>query len=146
MPSFTTTYSNLVSEGPIVTVTILPPRQLLDAMTKMSLPSPSPIEVRALIDTGATCTAVNPAIISQLQLSPIGTTKISTPSCFEVLCNTYHIGIIFTQGGAPIVIETPSAIEVPLIGQNIQCLIGRDILSLGVFIYNGYARQITLSF
>jgi hypothetical protein len=31
-------------------------------------------------------------------------------------------------------------------GQNIQCLIGRDILQHGVLIYIGYSNQFTLSF
>lgn len=36
--------------------------------------------------------------------------------------------------------------EAPLKGQHIQCLVGRDVLQHGVFIYTGYDNSFTLSF
>ena len=44
------------------------------------------------------------------------------------------------------VVAEVAAIEAPLEGQAIQCLIGRDVLSHGVFVYTGYINQFTLSF
>lgn len=44
-----------------------------------------------------------------------------------------------------VMIET-TAIEAPLTGQHIQCLIGRDTLSHAVLVYVGYMNQFTLSF
>ena len=38
------------------------------------------------------------------------------------------------------------AIEAPLGGQHIECLIGRDVLKHGVLTYIGYINQFTLSF
>jgi len=44
-----------------------------------------------------------------------------------------------------VVVET-TAIAAPLQGQHIQCLIGRDVLKHGVFVYIGYTDTFTLSF
>ena len=44
-----------------------------------------------------------------------------------------------------VVVETV-VIAAPLQGQHIQCLIGRDVLRHGVFIYTGYTETFTLSF
>jgi len=96
-----------------------------------------------MIDTGSTSTVIQPAIIEQLKISPIGTTIINTPSCDGYECAQYAITLYFN---IPIVIETFDAIQAPLKGQNIQCLIGRDTLAHGILIYNGYMQQVTLSF
>ncbi len=45
-----------------------------------------------------------------------------------------------------VMVHNAVAIEAPLAGQHIQCLIGRDILQHGVLIYVGYMNQFTLSF
>ena len=44
-----------------------------------------------------------------------------------------------------LVAET-TILEVPLQGRHIQCLIGRDVLARGVFIYIGYGNFFSLSF
>ena len=39
-----------------------------------------------------------------------------------------------------------TVIETPLQGQQIRCLIGRDVLSQGVLVYIGYSNLFSLSF
>jgi len=55
----------------------------------------------------------------------------------------YHLSLTFPNG-----VSVPSiiAVEAPLGGQHIQCLIGRDVLQHGVLTYIGYINQFTLSF
>jgi len=36
--------------------------------------------------------------------------------------------------------------EAPLQGQNIQCLLGRDLLAYGLLVYNGPTNTFTLAF
>jgi len=50
--------------------------------------------------------------------------------------------LLFPQN---VVVET-AVIAAPLQGQHIQCLVGRDVLHHGVFIYTGYINSFTLSF
>ncbi|MEA2491535.1 MAG: hypothetical protein QOH21_3327 [Acidobacteriota bacterium] len=104
----------------------------------------APVQVTALVDTGASGTVLNPAIIRQLGLNPVGTALIHTPSTTApVQCNRYQINVYFPQG---VVVEDVVAIEAPLGGQSIQCLIGRDVLRNGLLVYVGHANQFTLAF
>jgi len=59
---------------------------------------------------------------------------------FNVM-NTY-MRLLFPNN---VIVETV-VIAAPLQGQNILCLIGRDVLQHGVFIYTGYVNTFTLSF
>ena len=95
-----------------------------------------------MIDTGATATVVREDIVKQLSLHPVGITLINTPSSTNVQCYEYLVRLLFPNN---VVVETV-VIAAPLQGQHIQCLIGRDVLKHGVFIYTGYINTFTLSF
>lgn len=143
MPSFTTQISNLVTAGPVIEVALGPSRLLVEQLRKNNQSIPKPVKALAMIDTGSTCTVIQPEIIQQLEINPVGTVFINTPSCKDFECGQYAVQIYFP---IPVVVETYDAIQAPLRGQKIQCLIGRDTLAHGILIYNGYTQQITLSF
>jgi predicted aspartyl protease len=113
-----------------------------EARKKSGVKLPDPVAVKAMIDTGATGSVVQPAVVKQLGLQPIGVVNISTPSSESVPCYQYSVRLIFPNN----VIAEAIAIEAPLRGQQIQCLVGRDVLAHGVFVYTGYINQFTLSF
>lgn len=142
MPSFTTQIPNLQQIGPVIEVLLSPPKNLIDILKVKKEEVPQPVRLHAMIDTGATNSVVNPAVIKALKINPIGVTKINTPSSVGVECYQYKAGIIFPNN---VFVETSELIEAPLQGQHIQCLIGRDILKHGVLIYNGYMRTVTFS-
>jgi hypothetical protein len=81
-------------------------------------------------------------VIRQLGLEPIGVVNISTPSSESIRCYQYSVRLVFPNN----VIVEAIAIEAPLKGQQIECLVGRDVLAHGVFVYTGYINQFTLSF
>ena len=142
MPSFTTQVPNLQESGPVVTVKLTVGSMLEDVLRRSNQNIPAPVEVSAMIDTGASGTVVREDIVSQLNLNPIGMVQINTPSSTNVQCYEYLIRVIFPNN---VIVETV-AIAVPLQGQNIQCLVGREVLQHGVFIYTGYINAFTLSF
>lgn len=142
MPSFTLQLSNLQAAGPIVEVRLAVGSALETALQQANQNIPPPVQVVAMIDTGATSTVVREDLIQQLNLNPVGVTLIHTPSSTNVQCFEYLMRLVFPNN---VVVETV-AIAAPLQGQHIQCLIGRDVLSLGVFIYIGYNNSFTLSF
>lgn len=72
----------------------------------------------------------------------MGITYINTPSSTNVACQEYLVRLIFPNN---VLVET-SIIEAPLQGQHIQCLVGRDVLAHGVFVYIGYTNLFSLSF
>jgi len=95
-----------------------------------------------MIDTGASGSVIQKGLAGQLGLNPIGLTYINTPSSTNVACYEYAVRLIFPNN----VFVEATVLEAPLQGQNIQCLIGRDVLALGVLVYIGYGNLFSLSF
>ena len=62
--------------------------------------------------------------------------------------NQYDVGVaIFSSPNeAPLVIPLLSVAELPLANQGFEALIGRDVLSRCVLVYNGKVDQYTLAF
>lgn len=99
----------------------------------------------AMVDTGASGTVIAPAILAQLGLQPVGVTNMSTPSTTApVQARLFNVDLTFLTNN--VAVQGVVAIEAPLGGQHIQCLVGRDILQHGVLVYIGYINQFTLSF
>lgn len=144
MPSFTTAVGDLLVGGPVVQIFVGPSTALAESVAARDVTLAVPVQVTALVDTGASGTVLNPEIIRRLGLSPVGTALIHTPSTtVPVQCNRYQVNVYFPHD---VVVEDVVAIEAPLGGQSIQCLIGRDVLRNGLLIYVGHANQFTLAF
>ena len=128
-------------DGPILEVRVEP---VLDAQKVMQddgdeVPS---VLLKALIDTGASGTLVQTSVVEGMGLSPFDTALLSTPSTTEPLRRRlYRVRLIFSK---TIAFET-NVVEGPLIGQNVQCLIGRDILEEVFFTYDGPNRKFSIS-
>ena len=103
---------------------------------------PAPLQLQAMIDTGASGTVIQQGLAASLGLQPVGTTKITTPSSTEVDCYEYAVRYVLPNN----VVAEGTVIEAPLEGQQIQALIGRDVLSQAVFVYIGYMGGFSLSF
>jgi len=142
MPSFTAQLPNLQSMGPLVDMRVWIGTPVEEALKKVGSKVPEPIAVKGMIDTRVTGSVIQPVLTQQLGLQPVGVVSISTPSSENVPCLQFVVRLIFPNN----VIVECLAIEAPLRGQNIQCLVGRDVLSHGVFVYTGYINQFTLSF
>ena len=95
-----------------------------------------------MIDTGATVSVMRQGFASRLGLSPVGVVHINTPMSTNVPCYEYLVRIDLPGN---VVAET-TVLEAPLLGQHIQCLVGRDVLAHGVLIYIGYENLFSLSF
>ncbi len=95
-----------------------------------------------MIDTGATGSVIQHGLPAHLGLHPVGVVLINTPSSTNVACNEYLVRLMFPNN---VIVET-TILEAPLQGQHIQCLIGRDVLAHGVFVYIGYGNLFSLSF
>ena len=142
MPSFTIQSPNLRRYGPCCEVNITPSSKTIEVLKNEGQSIPS-IKVNALIDTGASGTAISTKVVQQLNLIARGVTTISTPSSEAHPTNVYDIDLHLPNN---VMIPNIQAIEATLTTQNIDCLIGRDVLQHSVLIYNGYAKTFTLSF
>lgn len=144
MPSLTSRIPELKTIGPIVEALIGPSSVSIEALQKENKTVPNPVVVRLLIDTGASISSIRTGIANQLGLTPHGTTKIATPSDHSYQVPLYDVDVLFRTH--QIRIQNIRVIESPLKGQNIDGLIGRDILQLGVLIYTGYDNSFTIAF
>jgi predicted aspartyl protease len=111
------------------------------ALIAANQPVPTPVQVDALIDTGATGSVIASGIAQQLGLQPVGVVPVSTPSSSNVPMATYAVRLLLPGG---IIFET-TAIEAPMQGQGIGALIGRDVLANAVLVYIGYMNEFTIS-
>lgn len=142
MPSVTLNSENLESEGPILEVHFLIPSDLEKKYIEEKKSIPDPVIIRSLIDTGASACVIKKEIPEKLGLEPMGVIKINTPSSSEHECYQYFIRMIIPSHKLA---YEGAFIAAPLEGQDISCLIGRDVLKSGIMIYIGYNNQFTLS-
>lgn len=142
MPSFTTGVTDLQRLGPLVELEVAVGAATEAALRQAGDAVPSPIPVVAMIDTGASNTVIQQGLAARLGLPPTGMTYVHTASHSNVPCSLFPIRLLFPQN----VVQETTALEVPLQGQQIQCLIGRDVLARAVFIYIGDRNLFSLCF
>lgn len=149
MPHFT---QQIDENGPLLNVVIAVSAARLNALIQAKQTPPEPIPVRGLVDTGASCTCVDPSVIQRLQLSPTGQAAMVTPSTGNqppVIKHQYDVGlgIFATQQETPFLLPSMPVVETDLFDQQgFHVLIGRDVLARCLLIYNGATRSYTLSF
>jgi len=115
------------------------------------MPTPEPQVIRALIDTGASFTSIDPSALDALSLTPTGTIEIVTPSTGQGThtANTYDVDLQIWAGAddPPLLLQNLRVGSCELfVRQGIHALIGRDILSNCILIYNGDMAQFSLCF
>jgi hypothetical protein len=125
-----------------------PRRAALEAANQ---PIPPPVRIRALVDTGASCTCIDPTVLAQLQLTPTGSTQMITPSTGQtpVVTEQYDVGIYVpgpTGADRPLAFPTLPVVASDLQLQGFQALIGRDVLSRCILYYNGDFGLFTLGY
>ena len=101
------------------------------------------IAVRALIDTGASSTAISQRVIKKLKLQPRSMVRVHTSNRKSEIRMEFDVSLEFETGAY---ISLLRVLEAHLPDQKIDCLIGRDVLQFGVFTYNGVKKEITLTF
>ena len=106
----------------------------------MTIPKPTP--GRALIDTGATFSAIDDAVIRALGVNPINVVQGGTAKG-PALQFIYPARFIFT--GLGWTFEFSRATGVNLAGTGYVALVGRDVLALMNMVYNGPLGTVTLA-
>jgi hypothetical protein len=135
----------IASGGPLLDILVGPSKPRADALRAANLPVPSAIQIRGLVDTGASCTCIDPAALQTLQLTPTGTIPIHTPSTGTQPHQTNLFDVLI-HPRLSLTIQAVSVAESHLAIQGIQALIGRDVLRNCLLIYDGQAGAFTLAF
>jgi predicted aspartyl protease len=121
------------------------------ALTEAGQPIPDPQRILALLDTGASISAVDPSVLLALGLSPTGESEIHTPSTngTPAKADTYDVSVAILAGRTGdlhFISDTIRVTSSGLAGLGLQALIGTDILNKCIFTYNGSDSCFTLAY
>jgi hypothetical protein len=138
-------------QGPLVNALVGVSVARRAALMQANEAVPNMVTILALVDTGASCTCIDPGSLSSLGLTPKGSVPVNTPSTGDAphMADAYDVSLIIppaTVGQTPLAFPNISVIASRLAVQGIQALIGRDILSQCYFTYNGTMGIFTVAY
>lgn len=148
MPNLNTPIS---AQGPVVDVFVGVSSARNRALQAAGTPLPPLQRVRLLIDTGASGTTICSSVMARFSMPPTGQVPVYTPSTGStpVPMDLYDVNLyfMFPNGNVPPhPIDTVPVMSADFQAQNIDGLIGRDILQRGSLIYHGDINLCTISF
>lgn len=147
MPHFTLSVG---AAGPLLKARFTVSEARAAALVREGMELPNVPAATALLDTGASCTCVDPSILAALGLTPKGEADVLTPSTTEgpERADEYDCGLfIFAETTEnPYFVRNIPVLASPLRQQGIDALIGRDVLAKCVLVYNGSTSIYTLAF
>lgn len=133
----------LASGGPIVPVTVTVPDAVQSSHVNLGSPIPEPVTGFALIDTGATSSCFDNSSAVKAGLPIVGKSRMASASHPENEVPLYA-GKMLLPG---LNFDVKSGFDVELSGKDgIIALIGRDLLKIAMFVYNGPDGTFTLAF
>ena len=141
----------LQQTGPVIQVLVEVPTALATQLQQTGQPVPQPVQGFALIDTGASLSAVDATVVQQLGVQPVGLANVGTAGGPQQQA-TYPARFSF-PGSNLSAIDFNQLLGVNLTGQfalgaghPIVALLGRDLLQHFVLVYNGPGAMFTLAF
>lgn len=132
----------MATKGPRLAGEISVPQKLAEHLSQTGKPIPQPHTGDVLIDTGASRTSVDRSIVAALGLAPVGAAKVLTPSG-QAPQMLYPARFSFPGTPLPS-IEFSSVLGSDLQQQGIAALLGRDVLSSFLLVYNGPGGYISI--
>ena len=148
MPTLT---DALLPEGALVQILVGLDMASIQKLRTALRPLPPPIGVRALIDTGAESTCVDPSLVQMLRLPVAGSTFANLPAHGGLKVNMQYdasVTIVHPSGNPrdSLVVKRLSVLDVPLAYLGYQALLGRDLLAWCRFVYDGPANKFELAY
>lgn len=99
--------------------------------------------VKAVWDTGATCTCISPTLANELKLQKVGEAAVISASHTVDRTNIYKVDIIVSDN---IRFSDVCVCEMNIQYQQIGILIGMDLISQGDFAVSNFNGQTTFTF
>ena len=146
MPSLTLAFA---PEGPILQILVYASAPRRAALKAAGMPIPKPISINVLVDTGASSTCVDSSQLAKLGIPPSGLIDVHTPSTgstpVQLSQFDVDLGVVLDNGKFHLISTLP-VIESNFVSPGVDGLLGRDVLSQGILIFNGSAKTFTLAF
>ena len=149
MPYFT---RQVAPNGSLLLVAHVGPSQAkIHALRAAGQPIPTSMQVQALVDTGASCTCVDPSVLASLGLTPTGSATVNTPSTGlqPVSADQFDISltIITAPNMVPLVYSTIPVVQSELlVVQGFHMLLGRDVLRSCLLTFDGQNGLFSLAY
>lgn len=132
----------LLRGGMVLDVSIGIDKQTAKELASIGGEISKPRVVTGLIDTGAAITSVRADIADSMGLKVTGASTILTAGD-PVNVNTYAASLEFPNTNLKSFDVLP-IVALPMTGQNIEMLIGRDLMQRWIITYNGVAGSFTI--
>jgi predicted aspartyl protease len=133
---------DLQQDGPWMWISITNPKMELEEARSVGLEFPKPLRMKALVDTGASLTVINPEVAKTWKLRQTGFAKIVAAGSSGTYAE-HAAAIEFPdtnlRGFDPI-----RVVACPIVGQWFSCLIGRDILRRWHVSYDGRSGHVRI--
>lgn len=146
MPNLTVEVA--ADQAPVVELVIAPTEARAEALKAAAGPIPPSIVVLAMLDTGAAISLITHRIAEQLNLDPGGERSV-----FGVAVAATETGVVYRVrlffGGMPAVqlASTAQVIAVEDLTEfGVSMIVGRDLLSRCLLLYNGPDGRCTFAF
>jgi hypothetical protein len=135
--------------GPLIDVYVTASLPRIKALQAAGSPLPPTQFCKALVDTGASHTSIDPTIVSALGLTPTGSAPIITPTTGNtpVMVPTFDVGVHVAFSNQQFHSKNPTTVtSCVLIHQGFAVLFGRDLLGDGMMVFDGKHGVFTVSF
>ena len=139
----------LTETGALLQVTIGLPTALEQYCLKANIAIPAPISGYALIDTGASASAVHEEIFTDFGVQPIDHIPMSTPHTKDVYSFIYPAKLQFpglSLASVPVRVVGCDLKWTTFDGREIIMLMGRDLLCSFLMVYNGVQSDVSLAY
>jgi hypothetical protein len=130
----------ILPAGPVLHTYIGPDPLTVAKMLAEGKPPPQPVWANMLIDTGACPTSLDVSLVERLGLIPTGSVHVHTPDKAETReRRSFEVSIALPIGnnGGSFVLGTFTVNDCEVAAQGIDGLIGRDVLALARYTYDG---------
>ena len=142
----------ITRDGAVVGLLIEVSHRFRQTLVREGKPVPPPQTVRAVIDTGSNATGFVASVLRPLGIKPVGRVPILTPSTTPNaphFVDRYEVSLTLVSGeGSTLVIPSVFVVAPEEFDhtEDIQGLIGRDLLNRCVFEYWGPEKSFRLAF
>ena len=141
MPRLKRTLGDLTRNGPTLDIRIEPVLGVQELLLAAGQEIPF-VSIRGMVDTGASGTLIENEFFQSLGIESYDLVRLHTASTTAPLTRgKYRVRVVLSDS---IAFEI-DAVDGSLAGQNIQCLIGRDVLEYVVFTYDGPNSRFSIS-
>ena len=140
MPRLKRTLGDLTRTGPVLNIRIEPVLGVQEIL-RAEGQTPPYVNLIGMIDTGASGTLVQSTVFPQIGIESYTSVRLRTASTTPLLRGKFRVRVVLT----PALSFEVDAVEGALIGQNVQCLIGRDILEYFISTYDGPNSRFSIS-